>query len=375
MIFFVLIVLSIYGSMHALVYWGISPLILHHPKGKLGIWIWMGLMTVAPVLTRVFERYGFELVARLLAVVGFVWMGFLWLAFSLFALVGIWELLVWILSKGFSTLSRLSVHGPLLATIGLIVVIGTGLYGFYEAAHVKVEKIQIKSSKLKDRPHPLRIVQISDLHLDLLQCEKTLQSLLSQIKDLQPDVLVATGDIIDAQTHHLDTLSELWRGFSPPLGKLAVFGNHEAYVGVEQSLDFLQKSGFTVLRNQSTVLENRIKVIGIDEDSLPLKSEEEISLLKQQQSDQFTLVLKHRPMVQPNATGLFDLQLSGHAHGGQIFPFHLFTWMAFPMQNGLYSLPHDTNLYASRGTGTWGPPMRVLSPPEITLFEIVPKGP
>ena len=85
----------------------------------------------------------------------------------------------------------------------------------------------------------------------------------------------------------------------------------------------------------------------------------------------FTLLLKHRPRFNEKAAGLFDLQLSGHAHRGQIYPFNYLTALEYPKQDGLYSLPGGGHLYASRGTGTWGPPMRVLSPPEITLFEIV----
>jgi predicted MPP superfamily phosphohydrolase len=83
------------------------------------------------------------------------------------------------------------------------------------------------------------------------------------------------------------------------------------------------------------------------------------------------LILKHRPCFNQKAAGLFDLQLSGHAHRGQIFPFNLLTGLEYPMQNGLYPLAGGGHLYASRGTGTWGPPIRVGSPPEITLFEIV----
>jgi predicted MPP superfamily phosphohydrolase len=89
----------------------------------------------------------------------------------------------------------------------------------------------------------------------------------------------------------------------------------------------------------------------------------------------FTLLLKHRPRLNRQALGLFDLQVSGHAHRGQIFPFNLLTALEYPLQDGLYPLDGGGHLYASRGTGTWGPPMRILSPPEITLFEIVPASP
>ena len=87
----------------------------------------------------------------------------------------------------------------------------------------------------------------------------------------------------------------------------------------------------------------------------------------------FTILLKHRPRINTASIGLFDLQLSGHTHKGQIFPFSLITAMYFPLDSGFITLQDRSSLYVSRGTGTWGPPMRFLSPPEITVIDIVPK--
>ena len=89
--------------------------------------------------------------------------------------------------------------------------------------------------------------------------------------------------------------------------------------------------------------------------------------------DKFTILLKHRPVVDKNAHGLFDLQLSGHAHKGQIFPFSLLTWLYYrhTLHAGTLRLVDDSYLYVSRGAGTWGPPIRFLSPPEVTVIELV----
>ncbi len=102
-------------------------------------------------------------------------------------------------------------------------------------------------------------------------------------------------------------------------------------------------------------------------------SPDETALLQGLDRSRFTILLKHRPRVGRHAEGLFDLQLSGHAHRGQIFPFNLITAIPYPMQDGLYTLAEGSRLYTSRGTGTWGPPMRVFAPPEITVFDIVRK--
>ncbi len=97
----------------------------------------------------------------------------------------------------------------------------------------------------------------------------------------------------------------------------------------------------------------------------------EAALLSRFPREKFTLLLKHRPQVDKDALGLFDLQLSGHAHKGQIFPFSLITMLYYPTHAGLLKLDKNSWLYVSRGSGTWGPPIRFLSPPEVTLIELV----
>ncbi len=185
--------------------------------------------------------------------------------------------------------------------------------------------------------------------------------------------MVATGDIVDAQIDHLDGMSELWQRLKPPLGKFAVTGNHEFYAGLDQALQFLERSGFTVLRGKGVTVAETVTLVGIDDPTGDKQNE--TNHLTRHQRGLFTLLLKHRPRVNEKAADLFDLQLSGHAHRGQIFPFNYVTALEYPKQDGLYSLPSGSHLYTSRGTGTWGPPMRVLSSPEITLFEVVREQP
>jgi predicted MPP superfamily phosphohydrolase len=97
----------------------------------------------------------------------------------------------------------------------------------------------------------------------------------------------------------------------------------------------------------------------------------EKELLSKLPREQFALLLKHRPVIDENAIGLFDLQLSGHTHKGQIFPFSLITMLLYPTHAGLLRLEKNAWLYVNRGSGTWGPPIRFLSPPEVTLIELV----
>jgi predicted MPP superfamily phosphohydrolase len=113
--------------------------------------------------------------------------------------------------------------------------------------------------------------------------------------------------------------------------------------------------------------------VGVDDPSGPGYGSSitgEKAVLSSASKGKFTLFLKHRPVVDEESAGLFDLQLSGHVHDGQIFPFRLITRLFYPFIAGLYHLRPGSALYVSRGSGTWGPPIRVLAPPEVTVIEL-----
>lgn len=373
MIPFILIFLTLYAAMHALVFWGMYPLLTGHRALPTLAWLWMGLMILAPMAVRLLDRNGFNAAARTLAWVGYSWMGMLFLAFSLLAIVGLWHLLALALRGVRPSLPLLSPYGPACSGLVLLAVLAAGIYGFYEAANLRVEKVVLSTDKLPAASRPLRLVQVSDVHLGLLHREEALAPIISRLQELKPDLLVATGDMVDAQMDHLDGLHEMWQRIDPPLGKYAVTGNHEYHAGVDQAVAFHQRSGFRVLRGEAVTVGGLVTLVGVD-DPAGKSSQNETALLREGSNDLFTILLKHRPRFDDKSAGLFDLQLSGHAHRGQIFPFNLLTGVEYPLQDGIYELAGGGLLYTSRGTGTWGPPMRVGSPPEITLFEIVGTG-
>jgi predicted MPP superfamily phosphohydrolase len=370
MILFLAIALSIYTAMHCLVFWGIHPLLAGHRSLAAAVLLWMLLMIIAPIAARLLDTGGSPQAARLLALTGFTWMGLLFLACSMFAVIGIIELFSRLPLLIVPGLPRLPLHGPLIATAVLIITLATGIYGYREAKNIGVVKVPITTDKLPAGTELLRVAQISDLHLGLLNCGPFLEPVIDRLKELKPDLLIATGDVVDAQINHLDALSTMWQEIQPSLGKFAVLGNHEVYAGLKQSIDFLQRSGFTVLRNTGLNVGGVVSLVGIDDEQIWNNAVHENAILQAQSSELFTIFLKHRPTVSRDGAQLFDLQLSGHAHGGQIFPFNFLTGLKYPRQEGLYRLSRGSQLYISRGTGTWGPPMRVLSPPEITMFEI-----
>jgi len=368
MTLFAISFLLIYALMHLLVWWGVRPLIPAGRSIRIVVATWCGLMIAAPMLTRLLEQVEFDLAARAAAWIGYLWMGFLWLAFALFTAQGAWNGAVGLASRFYPGLRAWLLAGRRPALFALAAVGVAGTWAFFEARQLHIERVQLNVPRLPAGCSQLRIVQISDLHLGLINRDAVLREVIDQVQQLRPDLLVVTGDLLDAQRNHLEGLSEPWRQLAPPFGKFAVVGNHEVYAGRSNSLEYLQAAGFRVLTNELVNIRG-LRLAGVPDPAWGAR-QEDAQVLGTAAPGDTTILLKHRPWVEAAAIGRFTLQLSGHAHRGQLFPFNLLTGLAYPMQDGLYRLGEDCWLYTSRGTGSWGPPMRLFSPPEITLIQL-----
>ncbi len=368
---FLLLFLTVYTSMHAVFYYRVHGLFGDRKGVLLAFTIFLACMILAPVLCRLLERSGWETQARLLAHVGYPWMGFLFLAFWCSVVVGAVNAVLWGLHRTAGLdLPRIPEKPAALAvliTAGLLT-----LYGAFEARSLRVERIRLETEKLPSHVPRLVIAQISDVHLGLNGREARAARILQAVRAVNPDLLISTGDLVDGAPHSLEPLLALFQDLRPPLGKVAIVGNHEYYVGIHGAMDWTRRAGFTLLRDNATTLAGAVHVVGVD-DTWKDRPDVESGLLRSAPDGLFTLYLKHRPQVCPETVGLFDLQLSGHTHRGQIFPFSLFVGLIYPFFNGTYDVGKGSVLHTSRGTGTWGPPIRVLAPPEITVFEIVRK--
>jgi predicted MPP superfamily phosphohydrolase len=325
---------------------------------------------------RISEKQGFDLLARYLSYVGYTWMGIIFLLFAfmlsfdiirLFLYAG--ELILKIDLSGLKPNALLNFIVPLLLSLGI------SFYGYFEAQNIKTESVTIRTVKIPEAVGRIKIVQISDVHTGLIVREKRLKKILEKVKRAEPDILVSTGDLVDGQINNLAGFSGLFREIEPRFGKFAITGNHEYYAGLEQAVTFTRKAGFTILRGEGITVHDIVTIAGVDDPAgRPYGLYTEVSekeLLSRLNRDKFTVLLKHRPIIDEESAGLFDLQLSGHTHKGQIFPFSLITKLYYPIHAGYVQNNDGTSLYVSRGSGTWGPPIRFLSPPEITIIELV----
>jgi hypothetical protein len=262
-----------------------------------------------------------------------------------------------------------------LMTIQIVLVLAIYGYGLFEARDIRLERVEIVSPKIPASPGRIRIVQISDVHLGLIVREGRLRRILAKIEEAHSDILVSTGDLVDGQLNHITKEATLLAGITPPLGKFAVTGNHEFYAGLQNSLDLTSQSGFTMLRQQGIGI-GGVSLVGVDDHVLTGRGTQtgqsrERDILLAQPPNSFTVLLKHRPDIDSGSLGHFDLQLSGHTHKGQIFPFNLLTWLSFPYKAGHLTRLDGGLLYVSRGSGTWGPPIRLLAPPEVTIIDLI----
>ena len=378
MLFFLTIFFLLYGGMHFCAFLKTRSALAFSTNTGIYLGLFMLLMVLSPLIIRFSERLELTFFARLMSYIGYTWMGVLFLFFSASVCMDIYHLLIYLAGtishKNLSFLIpsvRLSFYLPLI--FSLII----GIYGYYEALDIRTERVTIKTRKIPEEIGRLRIVQISDVHIGLIIREGRLNRLLREIKKADPDILVSTGDLVDGQIDGLSEFAGLLKEISPKYGKFAITGNHEFYAGIGQTLDFTEKAGFKILRGEGTTVAGLINVAGVDDPQRKTyglyKGVSERELLSKLPIGKFTLLLKHRPLIDKEALGLFDLQLSGHAHKGQIFPFSLITWLFYrhTVHAGHLRLVDDSYLYVSRGSGTWGPPIRFLSPPEVTVIELV----
>lgn len=333
-------------------------------------------MVLAPVVVRIAERDGLEITARIVAYVGYLWMGFLLLFFSASLFIDFYNLVILGVSQ-VSQFERSLFHVSVKNAFITACSVGSiaSLYGYFEALDIRTEHLVIESEKIPEVPGKLTIVQISDVHLGLIVREERLRRILNEVRKARPDILVSTGDLVDGEINRLPGLAALLGEIRPRYGKFAVTGNHEVYAGLDKAIDFTEKAGFRVLRNEAVMVDDSLAIAGVDDPALLLRNPtlpiNERGILSTIPHDRFVLLLKHRPVVPKEDLGTFDLQLSGHVHKGQIFPFNLVTHLFYPVKMGYSRYPSGSSLYVSRGTGTWGPPIRFLAPPEVTIIELV----
>ena len=248
----------------------------------------------------------------------------------------------------------------------LAVLVLISLIGFFRFTHPQVKELNIHSNRITNRPGELTIIMASDLHLGNVIRKGRLVKWVNLINSQNPDIIILDGDVFDhsyvaVESQNMD--AEL-RRLHAKLGVFAVPGNHDYYTGIDKVISYLQKSGITVLRDSTVVVNNSLLIIGRDD--VTNKNRKSLaSLLEGKNEGLPRLVLDHQPhSLDESVKNQVDLHLSGHTHNGQIFPFDIIVSRIYELGYG-YRKSGNTNLYVSSGIGLWAAPIRLGTQSEI----------
>jgi len=371
------VVLLVWASIHVYVWlhvWLYASLGL---RGALALGAVVALLMACPVAGIGLQRSGIARTGQALWSVGMVWAGLLWLFFWLAVLQDVFNVLLALLGLAVPGALRARLLGPYPVAICAGVAVVLAAYSMLEARRPVVRRVRVPTEKL--RGEPLRIVQLSDLHLGRYMGKRALWQVVKLVQAQHPDVVVSTGDLWDGGPSGREELAGLLARIEAPLGKFGVPGNHEFYAGLESATEFARLARLRLLSNELVQPTAGLSIVGVSDPAARRwglePSAREAELVRQAPRSDFVLLLKHRPLVEHESVGLIDLQLSGHTHGGQIFPASLLLPFFYRYGGGLTRLAEEGgHIYVSRGTGWWGPPMRLLTPPEITVIELVPES-
>lgn len=264
--------------------------------------------------------------------------------------------------------------------VGVLAVVVPALaFAFLTArGRARVERLKIPVKTLGEGLHGVRVVQISDIHIGPTLDRHFLQRVVEQVNALEPDLIAVTGDLVDGSVRTLREEVAPLSGLRAPLGVYYVTGNHEYYHGGAAWAAEVARLGLTVLHNEHRVIERseaRLVVAGVTDHEGgrmdPAHACRPDLALQGAPEGVPRLLLAHQPRTAFLAKGLgVDLQLSGHTHGGQLFPFMFFVKLQQPVIRGLANIA-GVRVYTSRGTGYWGPPLRLGPAPEITELTLV----
>jgi hypothetical protein len=376
---FLIVVLSVWTAMHAYAWWRLaaSSAVTAVVPSRVLLAVFAALWLAYP-LGRIFAHRDLTVVGYPLEVAGAAWMGVLFLlvmamvaADAIYLLLRLGAALLARPETG-DLVGRFRPHGP--AALIALVLAAIGLVQGLRAPAVSRHEVTLPG--LPAERDGTVLVAVSDLHLGTLLGERWWQRRVDQIAAERPDLVAVVGDLVDGSAEHVERMVPVLKQLRAPLGVWAVTGNHEYYAGLDHSVRVLEDAGFTVLRDRWQEITPGLVVAGVDDatarrqfapqgvstDTLPVSA---LELALRGRPPGATVLLSHTPWAVEKAAELgAGLMLSGHTHDGQIWPFNYLVALQYPFIAGVYEVA-GMKLIVGRGTGTWGPPLRLWKRSEI----------
>jgi uncharacterized protein len=332
------------------------------PPGITGLQVAWAVLSVSFVGASLLAFRSFHPLVRIFYRIAAAWLGavnFLFLAACLCWLVYLSGQLVGV-----------HVERPVWAGAMFSLAALTSLYGILNARWVRVKRITVKLPNLPASWRGRVAALVSDVHLGHVNGAGFLRRIVARLTRLKPDVVFITGDLYDGTKVDAAGLASPWADISPEWGAYFITGNHEEFSDPARYLDAVQRSGVRVLNNEKVVVDG-LQIVGVHFHE-STNADRFRSILKSAgiERERASILLSHAPHALSIAADAgISMQLSGHTHGGQIFPFTWFTRRIFGAYT--YGLKRfgEMLVYTTTGAGTWGPPMRVGTQPEIVLIE------
>ncbi|HEY4120012.1 MAG TPA: metallophosphoesterase [Byssovorax sp.] len=377
---------AVITTVMGLIHWFIWARLVRAPELGPGVQRWggvaialLGVLTpVGVALARSMKRPASTWVAG----AAYTWLGLailLFIALSFGEVVRVGARLVAALTDTPFDPARRTFVARVVAGSAAAYAVGAGVLGAVAAlGSVAVRKVDVHLARLPKQLSGFRVAQLSDLHIGPTLGKGWLADVVARVNATEPDVIVITGDLVDGDVASLrDDVAPL-AGLRAKHGVYFVTGNHEYYSGVDAWLEELGRLGVRVLRNERVSIgdgDASFDLAGVDDWSAKRFGGDHGADLPRalagRDPTRELVLLAHQPkQIDEAAAHGVGLQLSGHTHGGQIFPWNLFVRIDQPFVAGL-DRRGDTQIYVSRGTGFWGPPLRVAAPSEISLLELI----
>ncbi len=272
-------------------------------------------------------------------------------------------------SSPHGTLAAKAVARYALVAIGAATAL-VGGHGVFEAwAGPEVRRVEVPMRGLPPALDGLRVVQVSDLHVGGLVTRGYLDRVLALVESLDPDLVVVTGDLTDERDGGDGEVLGRVASLKARYGVVAVMGNHEYYVGASRTAAAFERAGLTILRQTHRVIGDGLVVAGVDDPSFLGGRDNAPDAVRAAVNGAPpglpVLLLAHQPIaLDAAASSGVDLMMCGHTHGGQVFPFHVVSRLAYGVLTGVHRIG-DMTLVISNGAGFWGPPMRIVAPPDV----------
>jgi len=357
---FLTIFLAIWAALHSYVFWRLSSIPWIHDHVSIrALCTTATLLWVSYPISRTLAKY-FES-AWVLEFAAATWMGMLFLLFSaLFATD--------VLTLGGLLVPALA---PTIRAGACLVALALSLLSLFQGLRPPVVRnYEVELPGLPQEKDGLIVVHVSDLHLGNLIGKRWLEKLITQVNELKPDLIVAVGDVLDGEAERLRVLLPALKRLHAPLGVCAVTGNHEFYAGQKRSVELMQHAGFTVLQDQWIQVTPGLVVAGVDDLGTRHLGAAPIGKALANRPSGGTLFLCHTPShAEEAADAGANLMLCGHTHAGQIWPFTYLVQWRFKLLAGAYQV-NKMAVIVCRGTGTWGPRMRLWQPSEILRIKL-----